>query len=147
MKKELHLSHHHSPRANEVNEAYCRRWISLKVLQDISKGKKDHVFDIQISNYPDDEMQYLVLSSATKDPFKDNYYRSISIGLLVNRQLKNKVAFVADENIKTLDVGVTCERCAIANCKERKAPPIELEKVEKNLKIENVVGDLVKKFS
>ena len=147
LKKELHLSHHHSPRANEVNETYCRRWISLKVLQDISKTKKDHVFDVQISNYPDDDMQYLVLSSATKDPFKENYYRSISIGLLINRQLKNKIAFAGDENIKTLDVGVTCERCAIANCKERKAPAIELEKVDKNLKIENVVGDLVKKFS
>ncbi len=147
LKKELHLSHQHSPRANEVNEKYCRRWISLKVLQDISKGKKDHVFDIQISNYPEDDMQYLVLSSATKDPFKDNYYRSIVIGLLINRQLKNKIAFIEDRNIKTIDVGVTCERCAIANCKERKAPPIELEKEEKNTKIETVVGDLVKKFS
>ena len=147
LKKELHLSHQHSPRANEVNEKYCRRWISLKALKDISKGKKEHVFDVQISNYPEDNMQYLVISSATKDPFKDNYYRSISIGLLINRQLKNKLAFIDDTNIKTIDVGVTCERCAIPNCKERKAPPIELEKEEKNTKIETVVGDLVKKFS
>ncbi len=147
LKKELHLSHQHSPRANEVNEKYCRRWISLKVLQDISIGKKDHVFDMQISNYPEDDMQYLVLSSATKDPFKDNYYRSIVIGLLINRQLKNKIAFIDDKNIKTIDVGVTCERCAIANCKERKAPPIELEKAKKNTKIETVVSDLVKKLS
>ena len=147
LKKELHLSHQHSPRANEVNEKYCRRWISLKVLQDASKGNKDHVFDMQISNYPDDDMHYLVLSSATKDPFKDNYYRSISIGLLINRQLKNKLSFIDDKSIKTIDVGVTCERCAIANCKERQAPPIELEKIEKNNKIETVVGDLVKKFN
>lgn len=147
LKKELHLSHQHSPRANEVNEKYCRRWMSLKVLQDISKGKKDHVFNMQISNYPADNMQYLILSSATKDPFKDNYYRSISIGLLINRQLKNKIAFINNKDIKTHDVGVTCERCAIANCKERKAPPIELEKAEKNTEIENVVGDLVKKLS
>ena len=70
LKKELHLSHQHSPRANEVNEKYCRRWISLKALKDISKGKKEHVFDVQISNYPEDNMQYLVISSATKDPFQ-----------------------------------------------------------------------------
>ncbi len=146
LKKELHLSHQHSPRANEVNEKYCRRWISLKALKSISKSKKEHVFDMQISNYPEDGMQYLVLSSATKDPFKDKYYRSISIGLLVNRQLKNKLSFIDDTNIKTIDVGVTCERCAIANCKERKAAPIVLEKEEKNTNIETVVGDLVKKF-
>lgn len=147
IKKELHLSHQHSPRANEVNEMYCRRWISLKVLKEISKGEKDHVFDIQISNYPNDDMQYLIFASATKDPFRDNYFRSISIGLLINRQLKNKIAFVEDKNIRTIDVGVTCERCAISNCKERKAPPNILEKDEKNSKIETVVGDLVKKFS
>ncbi|ULC60784.1 XRE family transcriptional regulator [Flaviramulus sp. BrNp1-15] len=147
LKKELHLAHQQSPRANEVNEKYCRRWISLKVLQDISKGKEDHVFDIQISNYPEDNFQYLVLSSATKDPFKDNHYRSISIGLLINRQLKNKISFINDKTIKSLDVGVTCERCAIANCKERKAPPIVLEKEAKNLQTENVVDELTKKFS
>ena len=147
LKKELHLSHQHSPRANEVNEKYCRRWISLKALQKISKMKKDHVFDVQISNYPEDGMQYFILSSATKDPFKENYYRSISVGLLINRQLKNKLAFINDSNIKTVDVGVTCERCSIANCKERKAPPIVLEKAKKDAKIDTVVGDLVKKFS
>lgn len=147
LKKELHLSHQHSPRANEVNEKYCRRWISLKALKDISKSKKDHVFDYQISNYPDDDMQYLVLTSATKDPFKENYYRSISIGLLINRQLRNKIAFLDDKTIKNIDVGVTCERCAIANCKQREAPPTELEKVKKNNKIETVVGDMVRKFS
>ena len=147
LKKELHLSHQHSPRANEVNEKYCRRWISLKALKNISKSKKEHVFDMQISNYPEDGMQYLVLSSATKDPFKDNYFRSISIGLLINRQLKNKLAFVDDKKIKTIDVGVTCERCSIANCKERKAPPVVLEKAEKDAKIDTVVGDLIKKFS
>ena len=146
IKKELHLTHQHSPRANEVNEQYCRRWISLKALQKISKRKEDHVFELQISNYPKDEMQYLVLASATKDPFKKGYYRSISIGLLINKQLKNKVAFIDDKNITTIDVGVTCERCAISSCKERKAPPIELEKAEKNTKIEFVVGDLVKKY-
>ena len=55
LKKELHLSHHQSPRANETKEHYCRRWVSLKVLKDISKSKKAHEFDIQISNYEGDE--------------------------------------------------------------------------------------------
>ncbi len=31
--KELHLSHQHSPHANEANEHYCRRWVSLDVLK------------------------------------------------------------------------------------------------------------------
>jgi predicted transcriptional regulator len=147
LKKELHLSHQHLPRANEVNEKYCRRWISLKVLQDISNQKKDHVFDIQISHYPENGMKYLVLSSATKDPFKEHHYRSISVGLLIDKQLQRKLNFIADQKIKIQDVGVTCERCAIKDCKVRQAPAIVLDNIAKNKKTEMFVEELHTKFS
>jgi predicted transcriptional regulator len=146
LKKELHLSHQHSPHANETNEHYCRRWVSLKVLKDLSENKKDHEFDIQISDYQNDGMKYLVLSSATKDPFNENYYRSISVGLLINKQLQRKIAFLADPNIKTQDVGVTCERCAITGCAERQVPSVFLDKEAKNIKIEMIVDELNTKF-
>jgi hypothetical protein len=146
LKKELHLSHQHSPRANETDEHYCRRWVSLKVLNDISKSKKAHEFDIQISSYEGDDAKYLVLSSATKDPFRDNQYRSISIGLLINKQLERKLNFLGDKAIKTQEVGVTCERCAIKDCKVRQTPAIILEKAGKNKKIEIIVEDLNIKF-
>ncbi|WP_411768794.1 helix-turn-helix domain-containing protein [Winogradskyella sp. A3E31] len=147
LKKELHLSHQHSPHANETNEHYCRRWVSLNVLKDISNSKKDHVFDIQISHYPKDDMQYLVLSSATKDPFKETHYRSISVGLLINKQLKRKLSFLEDSKIKSQNVGVTCERCTISDCKVRQAPAVILERKHKNKQIETVVDDLKKQFS
>ncbi len=146
LKKELHLSHQHSPRANETNEHYCRRWISLKVLKTISQTKEDHVFDLQISNYSDDDMKYLVLSSATKDPFREHQYRSISIGLLINKQLQRKIAFLKDPRINSQEVGVTCESCAIADCNVRQAPPILLERKNNNKQIEMVVADLQKRF-
>lgn len=147
LKKELHLSHHHSPHANETNEHYCQRWVSLKVLKTISVTKEDHVFDLQISHYPEDDMNYLVLSSATKDPFRDNQYRSISIGLLINKQLTRKISFLKDSKIKSYDVGVTCERCAIADCEVRRAQPTILNQINKNKQIEDVVADLQKRFS
>ncbi|QRM90066.1 helix-turn-helix domain-containing protein [Lacinutrix sp. WUR7] len=147
LKKELHLSHQHSPRANETNESYCRRWVSLHVLKEISNNNKEHVFDMQISNYPSDNMKYLVLSSATKDPFRENHYRSISIGLLINKQLLKKLQFAENKKIITQDVGVTCERCAIQNCEVRKAPAIFLDRIEKNNQIEKVVAELNERFS
>ena len=146
LKKELHLSHHQSPRANETKEHYCRRWVSLKVLKDISKSKKPHVFDIQISNYQGDNAKYLVLSSATKDPFRDNQYRSITLGLLINRQLERKLNFLDDPSIKKQEVGVTCERCTIKNCEVRQTPRIVLDKEAKNKKIESIVAELNTKF-
>jgi len=146
LNKELHLSHHHAPRANEANEHYCRRWASLQVLKDISTHKKENAFDIQISNYPSREMKYLVLSSATKDPFKKDQYRSISIGLLINKQLERKLKFLKDPKLVTKDVGVTCERCAIKDCELRQAPAIELNKSANNKKIQEIVEELNLKF-
>ncbi|GGG45391.1 helix-turn-helix domain-containing protein [Bizionia arctica] len=147
LKKELHLSHQHSPTANETNEHYCRRWVSLNVLKEISTSKKDHIFDMQISNYPSDNMSYLILSSATKDPFREHYFRSISIGLLIDKQLKKKLNFLAHTKILKQDVGVTCERCAIKDCEVRQAPAIRLEIQAKNKQIELVVEDLKNRFS
>jgi len=146
LNKELHLTHHHSPRANETNEHYCRRWMSLKVIKEIRKSNNDHEFDVQISNYPSHENKYLILSSATKDPFRENQFRSISIGLLMNKQLERKLNFLEDKKITRENVGVTCERCAIKDCEVRKAPAIFLERREKNRKIESIVDELTAKF-
>ena len=114
----------------------------MRVLEEISKNEKDHIFDIQISDYKDDGVKYLVLASATKDPFKENNYRSISVGLLINKQLQRKLNFLEDPNIPSVKVGVTCERCAIKNCEVRQSPPIILEKEERNKKIEKIVEKL-----
>lgn len=147
LQKELHLSHQHSPRANETNEHYCRRWVSLRVLEDISKSKKGHQFDMQISNYGDDKAKYFVLSSATKDPFKENQYRSISVGLQINKQLERKLNFLSDTAIKTYDVGVTCERCSVQNCELRQMPAVILDKKAKNKEIGDMVDALRAKFT
>lgn len=147
LKKELHLSHHHSPRANENNEHYCRRWVSLNVLKSISESNNEHEFDIQISNYDGEDTKYLVLSSATKDPFRENYYRSISIGLLINKQLNRKLNFLDDPKIKTQDVSVTCERCHIIDCEVRQAPAIVLDNQLRNKEIAAIVDELNTKYS
>ena len=145
--KELHLTHHHSPHGNETNEKYCRRWVSIRVLQEIAKTEEEHHMDVQISHYPSDGLSYLIFSSATVDPFKKDEYRSVSLGLLINAELRKKAAFLDDPAIKTYEVGVTCERCSIANCDVRQAQPTILKRQERNVKTEKVVEELQKKFS
>ena len=146
LKKELHLSHHQSPRSNENHQHYCRRWVSLKVLQDISWNEEEHEFDLQISQYADGK-KYLVLSSAARDPFRHNHFRSISIGLLINQQLERKLNFLDDENIRFQEVGVTCERCAIKDCTVRQTHPKFLEQDSKDRKIEKIVAELDRKYN
>jgi len=125
--KELHLSTSHAPTSNQSDEHYCRRWISLKVFNKLKFGEEEN-FGIQISEYPNHDESYLVISSATKDPFKEDEYRSISIGLPVNKSLLKKVSFTNSKIVEREKVGVTCERCQIQNCDQRQSPPIFIEK-------------------
>lgn len=145
--KELHLTHKHSPHGNETNEKYCRRWVSIRVLREIAKTDSEHHMDVQISNYPEDGLSYLIFASATKDPFNENEYRSVSIGLQINNELRKKVKFLNDSSLKSYEVGVTCERCAIQNCAERQAQPRFLLQEEKDKQTAEVVAQLQQKFS
>ena len=146
LNKELHLSKQQSPHANETNEHYCRRWVSLKVLEEISTTKSKHEFDVQISNYPDHDKQYLVLSSATSDPFQKDTFRSVSVGIELNTAAKRKIGFADSQNIKKVDVGITCERCPIQQCEVRQAAPTILNANLKDAEISRVVNDIQRKF-
>jgi transcriptional regulator with XRE-family HTH domain len=122
--KELHLNQQQSPHANETHEHYCRRWVSVRVLQNFTQMENvKHLMDSQISVYPyNDNKSYYVVSSATKDPFNENQLRSVSIGLLMD-STKKKVKFMQDSTIPVRNVGVTCENCGIMDCLERVAEP------------------------
>jgi transcriptional regulator with XRE-family HTH domain len=127
--KELHLNQQQSPHANETHEHYCRRWVSVRVLQNFAQIENEkHLMDSQISVYPyNDNKSYYVVSSATKDPFNENQLRSVSIGLLMD-STKKKVKFIQDPTIPVRNVGVTCENCGIMNCLERVAEPKRFQK-------------------
>ncbi|MDY8134713.1 XRE family transcriptional regulator [Aquimarina sp. 2201CG5-10] len=145
--KELHITHQQQPHANEVNEHYCRQWMAIKTLQRTANNDLDYTFDIQISDYADTDQQYLVFTSATKDPFKTEYYRSIGIGFLISSALEKKIQFVNDSKISKFKVGVTCESCSLMDCKVRMAPPKRLLVKEKHKKTAALVEDIVKQYS
>ncbi|WP_073087440.1 helix-turn-helix domain-containing protein [Winogradskyella jejuensis] len=147
LNKELHLAKHQSPRANESNEHYCQRWISLKVLKAISQSNSEHEFGAQISYYPEDQKSYLVLASATTDPFKTNSFRSISIGIELNTQLERKTNFIKDKSLKPVEVGVTCERCSILNCELRQVEPVIIKTKNKEEKTAQIVAEITEKYS
>lgn len=131
--KELHLNQQQSPHANENHEHYCRRWVSVRILQEFEKGEFKHLMGSQISVYPfHDNKSYYVVSSATEDPFHENQLRSVSIGLLTD-SIKNKVKFLNDPHIPVREVGVTCENCGIMECESRVAPPKRFLKKKENL--------------
>jgi hypothetical protein len=147
LNKELHITQQQAPRANRNNEHYCRRWISIKTIQDLEKTSKYRpTFGAQISSYIDQKNEYLVLSSATKDPFKKDINRSVSIGMLLSPHLKKKLNFLKENTFPKKIVGITCETCAVKNCAERAAAPLRLEKKEKYTEIANTVAHIMNSY-
>jgi predicted transcriptional regulator/DNA-binding XRE family transcriptional regulator len=148
LSKELHITQQQAPHANRNNEHYCRRWISIKTIQDLENSSKERsTFGIQISSYENKKNEYLVLSSATSDPFKREINRSVSIGMLLSPHLKKKLTFLNESTFIKKTVGVTCETCAVKNCKERVTEPITLIKQNRHKEIDNTVNKIIDSYS
>ncbi|PVY39418.1 helix-turn-helix domain-containing protein [Pontibacter virosus] len=128
--KELHLSGLHNPHASFLNEHYCRRWISLTLFEDMERQKlmgqlERPLVGIQRSSYINSTNEYLVLALAQPT---ESLTGTISIGMLLNENLRRKVRFLDDPAIVHRYVNETCERCPALDCLERVAPPVILEK-------------------
>ena len=147
LSKEMHITQQQAPYANKNQEHYCRRWVSIKTIKDFEKSiKEKSATEIQISDYENSTNQYLVLSSANKDPFKENINRSISVGMLLSSHLKKKINFLKEDTFITKTVGVTCETCSVKSCEERIVNPWRLEKKERNKKVSKTIEDIINSY-
>lgn len=145
--KELHLNRQHEPHANGLDEHYCRRWLSInqlkKLANNIEAAGQPEV-GIQFSKYTNTEDEYICFTIARPAYFPSNKNVSVTIGLIVDDDLRGKIKFLADPAIPKKQVSVTCERCPIMDCKERVMPPIAIEKREKKLKMEESLRKLMR---
>ncbi len=128
--KELHLYKLHDPQENQ-NENYCRRWVSLNILDELSarqnNGDDGIIVDSQVSDYLDVGNKYFILSIAKSNSIQEKTNDSISFGFEIDENTLKKVRFLTDNEIKKQTVNQTCEKCSIFDCKERVAAPIKLQ--------------------
>jgi XRE family transcriptional regulator, fatty acid utilization regulator len=134
--KEMHLAGLHNPHANMMNEHYCRRWISINILKELSFQLRKGLYHkplcmAQRSRYFGNENEYLIISFAKPAIDGININNSVSVGLLLTNQLKKKVKFWNDPAIPIRMVGETCQRCPATDCVERIAPPEVLQQVQR----------------
>ena len=147
--KELRLNTNENPGGYQSIEHYCRRWISIGVLKEleekiIKNGKYDNpVIGIQKSKFYNSGDQYLTISIARRNKITDDYLSSVTIGFLVNEELRQTIEFWNDPKIKIKEVNDTCERCLISDCKERIAPPFAAEDKTKFDNIKTALEKLI----
>ncbi len=146
MNKELHLSQLHRPHGVRMNESYCRRWVATKSLEEFIKQAPEKSTDFkvvlsQISKV-EDGTEYFSVSLAKRSQMKNNIIQSLTIGFLMNEDLKNSVKFLNDGNLKRVAIGQTCQRCSQENCGERIAEAsIYKAQIERSFK-ESLLNDL-----
>jgi XRE family transcriptional regulator, fatty acid utilization regulator len=169
MNKELHLNRRHHPHGNGLDEHYCRRWISVSLLQELqnteelvppsreslfskeneenplkmleNKGISDYKIGIQKSRYFQTDDEYLCLTVARHSSNGRN--ASLTIGILIDAEAKKRIRFLNDPNIPSREVSTTCERCAIENCAERAVEPLVNQRRESRLRLNEALGKIL----
>lgn len=126
--KELHLSRRHHPHGNGLFEHYCRRWVALSLLKDLfqmqQEGKYvDNIVRAQRSSYMGTSDEYLCLTIARPAYPSPDQNVSVTIGILITPEVKERIGFLEDPAIQYREVNKTCERCPVVDCKERAEEP------------------------
>ena len=145
--KEIHLSRSHNPRANEVFQHYCRRWLSIGSLKKLSRlqesGKVGGLVDIQRSKFYGTKNEYLVFSFSREMNTISKLNSSISIGFALTNTFKKMVKFWNDPIIPVKEVNITCETCEMKNCEERVASPHIIEEILQKKKIKAAIQEII----
>lgn len=133
--KEMHLSGLHNPHGTAQDQHYCRRWISIDILNELQlkneQGEAQIRCKAQRSKYVDSENEYLIWTFAKPAAKGSQERSSVSIGLLITPALKKRVKFWNDPAIPIRLVNETCELCSLRDCAERAAPALIYEKRQK----------------
>lgn len=146
--KELHLNHKHHPHGNGIYEHYCRRWVSIDLLQELAQLKSvgkpsELLIRPQISHYLNTADKYLCITVARPSYPSPNKNVSVTIGLLIDDELRAKVQFLNDPAIPAREVHTTCERCPLENCVERAAEPSIVQKKQQFQQIQERLNKLL----
>ena len=146
--KEMHIARKHIPHTVK-DEYYCRRWLSLTVLQDLAERQKEEKnFDgtlckAQISKYVDSGEEYLMVSFGKAVASANNHNVSVSMGIFLNEDSRNVIGFLNDPNLRLRLVNETCERCTLFDCKERMAAPTVLQRRHKHDELKRSIAALL----
>lgn len=141
LSKELHLNTHQNPGGYHTNEHYCRRWISINVIEELKNQKKVNlnktIVGIQKSKFINSGDEYLSISLAKPSRIREGNHSSVTLGFLIDSDLEKKFNFLNDKRIKLKHVNDTCENCDLIDCKERiaEASSIKTKNKKENLKL------------
>jgi predicted transcriptional regulator len=147
--KELHLNRRHQPHATGLNEHYCRRWLSISLLNDLHTLQKttgEHpqmVAGIQRARFIDTEEEYLCFAVAKPGYPTADRNVSVTLGILLDETARETIRFWNDPGIPRIEVNVTCQRCLLPSCEQRAAKPVVAQRIQERKAMQEVLKKIV----
>ncbi|MCP4416960.1 MAG: ImmA/IrrE family metallo-endopeptidase, partial [Chloroflexi bacterium] len=137
--KQLNMNQLIVPSGIGLLEHYCRRWLSVRLLQDMERTGRvatsvdqPHV-GIQMSEFVESQDKFLCLGFARELSLSPGVTSSVIVGFRVDSELKNTIRFAQDPTIPQVIINETCERCPLTavQCRERAVEPTILREQQK----------------
>jgi hypothetical protein len=133
--KHLNMSQVLIPGGTGLDEHYCRRWLAIRILQDLEQNRTSRkkviepIVGVQNSRFVDTDARYLCVAMARHLALNRAATSSVSLGFRYDQEFERTVRFANDPSITRLDIDGTCERCRLTKeeCEDRVAPPYRLE--------------------
>jgi len=134
LSKEVRLNISRNPGGYQSNEHYCRRWVSIRTLEELKSKLKESpnyssfAIDVIRSTFHNSSDRSLSVSIAKPSKLIKDNLTSVTLGFCIDDNLKSNIKFWNDPKIEDQIVNDTCEMCDVEDCLLRAAPPVSLQK-------------------
>ncbi len=134
--KILNMSGIPVPRGVGLSEHYCRRWVTLRLLDQAARDPEAFAQDGnrpwirgERARFVREDAEFFVISAAHPHPLRAGVNACTTLGFLLDDAFKETVRFWDDPAVGRWTVGLTCERCPLTaeECAVRAAPPVILD--------------------
>lgn len=129
--KHFNMSQVPIPAGIGLNEHYCRRWLSVEILQALEAHQAEGdtqapIVGVQRSVFMDQDTEFFCIALARPLVLTPGTNTSVTLGFRMTERFKRTVRFAEDPAIPRRQLNETCERCGLAPeaCFERAAPPV-----------------------
>ncbi len=126
--KQLNMNRLPLPSGLGLNEHYCRRWLTVRLLREMDDLPLDapapHI-GVQVSEFLTTRERFFCIGFGRRLALAPGVKSSVVLGFRVDRELEQVVRFLDDPAIPLAIIHETCERCPLtaAHCAVRAAEP------------------------
>ena len=126
--KQLNMNNLPLPSGFGLDEKYCRRWLTVRLLKEIENNPpsaEKPLVGAQLSEFLNKDSRFLCFGFARPLALTEGVNTSVILGFRVTPELHNTIRFADDPDILHTVITDTCERCPLTKeqCSLRAAEP------------------------